>query len=417
MARRPKTPKVTVGKVRARADRRRGQRDGRWYWRAVRYDQGREIAVWSGWATTDEATAEIARVVAAGEETAPRVEARIGSVRDLMETWIGTAIKGGDLKQETSYRTYRSYARNLCRILGYESAERLDYASTLRYRNTRLAEGAATRTVHAELIALGAAWRWGRKAGVAPDRDLERAEVVVRATRSKYTPSRSEIAAVVGWLRDRHPWAATCAHLLYATGARIHEVSGLRWRDLDLARRLLRVSTDTKTGERWVPLTPSMVDVLLEWRPETWRPRGRIWAYAANTVEKNLGPRLDEATTALRLRRWTPHALRRAAIELAADKGVDIKEAAAIFGVSEVTMLRYYRETSAAKQRAAVLRAGFGDLEEPRAEAKVVAGPWGTDPRNSPAQIGDSPGSTGDTSSCGRCTSRGTPGDGGGEDE
>ena len=57
------------------------------------------------------------------------------------------------------------------------------------------------------------------------------------------------------------PWAVAAIRLLLLTGCRKSEILTLRWDDVDLTARELRLR-DAKTGPRMVPLTPPLLKVL-----------------------------------------------------------------------------------------------------------------------------------------------------------
>ena len=57
------------------------------------------------------------------------------------------------------------------------------------------------------------------------------------------------------------PAAIAAIRLLILTGCRRGEILGLRWEDVDLESRELRLP-DTKTGPRTVPLSPAAVQLL-----------------------------------------------------------------------------------------------------------------------------------------------------------
>lgn len=62
---------------------------------------------------------------------------------------------------------------------------------------------------------------------------------------------------------DASPEAIAALRLLMLTGCRTNEILTLRWTDVDLAGRQLRLQ-DSKTGPRVVPLSPSAVNVLAD---------------------------------------------------------------------------------------------------------------------------------------------------------
>src|SRR5208282_4572454 len=87
-------------------------------------------------------------------------------------------------------------------------------------------------------------------------------------------PTREEIKAIVGAAEGR--WRPLLLTAIF-TGLRASELRGLRWQDVDLAKRELHVrqradrylaigSPKSESGERAVPLPPIVVTTLREWK-------------------------------------------------------------------------------------------------------------------------------------------------------
>ncbi len=87
-------------------------------------------------------------------------------------------------------------------------------------------------------------------------------------------PTREEIKAIVGALEGR--WRPVLLTAIF-TGLRASELRGLRWEDVDVAKRELHVrqradrylvigSPKSESSERAVPLSPIVVNALREWK-------------------------------------------------------------------------------------------------------------------------------------------------------
>src|SRR6202046_423118 len=87
-------------------------------------------------------------------------------------------------------------------------------------------------------------------------------------------PTLDEIRAIVGAATGR--WRPLLLTAIF-TGLRASELRGLRWADIDLERRELHVrqradrysaigKPKSESGERTVPLTPNVVNMLREWK-------------------------------------------------------------------------------------------------------------------------------------------------------
>lgn len=350
----------TVGPVRARATR--GPRgEGEWYWRAVRYAGGVEIPVWVGWATRAAALEEVARQVAdaGGQAPAPRPVEREGddeadtcdTIKDLMELWSG-AVK---VDAGIAWRTRDAYIRRakiIRRLAGDVRTDRVDERALATLRNALL-RTYSSRTAFDAVQKLRQAWHWGRARGLV-EGDLPVVRIRVTEAREKPTPSHAEIARVLDALDG---WPRLVLLVLAATGARVGEVAVLAWKDVDGARG--EVTLRGKTGLRVAPLAAEAAAELRAALPH--HPEGRLWPVAADTVRTTfttwaLGPACDRAG----VRRFTPHGVRRYAIDRAVDAGVDVAIAARWFGHSPEVMLRFYRRPTMDQVHKAAEKARIG---------------------------------------------------------
>ena len=153
MGRSPKRPKVVrVGPARASAIRG-PHRDGsgRWYWQGVVFDGVERVrrTLWSGWAHRAEVEVALAQLVATGADLteAPPASA-IETVQDLLEVWVSHVERVGGRRgplKPSSVRIYRYAARHLVAVIGTVRVDRLTRPTVEQHRDTRLAQGAATR--------------------------------------------------------------------------------------------------------------------------------------------------------------------------------------------------------------------------------------------------------------------------------
>lgn len=176
----------------------------------------------------------------------------------------------------------------------------------------------------------------------------------------------AEVARVVACLR--RPWAALVVRVLAATGARIGEVAGLRWRDVDLVEQVLHIPAEGKTGARDVPLGRWVVADLRRAQGEAG-PDDLVFGASARTIRGHLPGLLAAACEEAGVAHFSPHCLRRAAVDAYARARVDPASAAASLGHSIDTMLRLYREVGLDDQRAAVELVRLGEIP---AEGSVI---------------------------------------------
>lgn len=344
---------IGVGPVRLRVVRDRGQQAaGTWYWRAELNRDGRSVTIWTGWATTVEAQREVAALVARDQlDGGPRAtEAK--TVRDLLEFWIGAQEERVDVAPHT-ISARRTHCRALAGVLGPTRLDRLDPIALDGYRNARLREGYAPRTIYQELQSLRMACRWASRVGLVRERlepPMPRIRMV--SVRPRHTPLGDEVAEVLARLDG---WARRAVYLLWATGMRPGEAARLTWSDVQLDRGILRLRSG-KTGARTVPLSDEAVAELATWP----RAGERLLGVSPSTIASLLNQRIAAACADAQLERWTAYGLRRSAVDRLARAHVDVATAAAILGHSPTVMLRVYRTVRDEDRVEAATRAQLG---------------------------------------------------------
>lgn len=381
--RRPKPAHVADLRARVVGDR---FKEGRWYWRIWRTRNGREETVQAGWWTELEIDRVVAALVTTGVDT-PRARNRVETLHDLLAFWLGALEERRDLATET-LRLRRAALRHLDRVIGAVLLDSVDRLVIERYRDRRLGErvhtrrkvrvdgeptGAwedvdagrftAPRTVVQEIGFLRMAWRWGREVGIVPARDLPRIPIKVQGhVRNRKTPTPEETALV---LRELDGWARLALVLYAGTGARLNEIAGLRWRQVDLGAEELHVQG--KRGVRVVPLAPPLVAALQAVGPGS--PEDRVLACALGTA-RAIYDRLDVACKHAGVSYFAPGGLRRAVVRALYRSGEDPSVAGAVVGHCPEVAMRHYREVTEAEKREAIRKAKLGFLPDP--DQKVV---------------------------------------------
>ncbi len=132
---RPKKPgPIRIGPVRAHVARSR-EKAPRHYWRAVVNEDGVRRTVWTGWASADLATREIAHLVATGlpdRERAPAAE-DVRTVLDLLLVWLGTRQQRDDLAART-HKNDTGAIKRLKPIIGHVRLDRVTPATLERLK-------------------------------------------------------------------------------------------------------------------------------------------------------------------------------------------------------------------------------------------------------------------------------------------
>lgn len=355
MSRAPKVkrPKsLAVDPIKARVIRGPNP-EGRWYWQAVVYRDATERTVWSGWATREQASQELAALVAGGElDGSRRPDPTVETVGDVLETWLGSQGARADLAALTM-KHYTSRSKTLHAGIGAVRPDRLDVVTLERFRDTRLHAGAAPATVAKELKILRFAWRWGRELGYCPPRDLPKVAIKPHPVRTRHTPTRADVLGVLDHLDG---WPYLAVRLLFATGARVGEIAVLRWEAVDLARATITLRG--KTGPRAFPLSPDLAALL---RPLAGDPAALVLGVTPNMVRGHLGTRhLAAACERAGVPRFSPHGLRRATVDALLLAGVDVGTAASLMGHTPAVMLAAYRQATDDDRRQAITTAALG---------------------------------------------------------
>ena len=268
--------------------------------------------------------------------------------------------------------TISAYRRDLLRYVGFlgtrgstvATAAGSDveaFGASLRH------EGLAASSVTRSLVAVRTMHRWLAAEGLADDdpartvetprlpralpKALSEAQVLsILDTTDAGIPPETGRARALG-LRDR-----ALLEVLYATGARVSEVCGVRFGDLDLDAALLRV-LGKRSKERIVPLGRPAVRALGAWLdegrpqlvPERWRSRDDADAVFLGSK----GTRLTRQGLWLVIQRRTrdaglstdlvsPHVFRHSCATHLLDHGADIRTVQELLGHASISTTQIY---------------------------------------------------------------------------
>ncbi len=214
---------------------------------------------------------------------------------------------------------------------------------------------ASRATVQRRLFAIKAFFRWREnlsdKANPArelrsPKLEKRLPEIINERETAKLIEADAEgdTPAVV---RDR-----AILEVLYASGLRVSELTGLDWRDIDLDVGMAMVRQGKGNKDRLVPLGEPALDALLRWRgamPVAWSPGGPVFVNLRGTrltphsVQNIVSRRLLAAGIDTRL---TPHGLRHCFATHLLNAGADLRSIQEMLGHSSLATTQRYTHVS-----------------------------------------------------------------------
>ena len=326
--------------------------EGRWYWRARDADRA---TVWTGWATRDEAAREGAAILSKPKPTATVVPTESASTMgEVLDLWW-SVIEGDTALRALTKHCYLSRLLRLRRLLSHVFVTGMNRAALQEYLAKRIEEGAALRTIRGEFISLSHAWRIGIERELIPNRPLPSLKLRIDPkvyVNNHHTPTQDEVTRVLAELPSE---VALTVQLLVATGARVSEVIGLRRNDLDRARGMLRL--DGKTGPRDFPATEGLLSLIGDRLDGTDAP---VVHFDVSEPRNLIRVQLSSACARAGVPRFTPHGLRRMAVDRMARAGVEPSVAASITGHDPNVMLQHYRAVSDDDLRLVAQQADLG---------------------------------------------------------
>lgn len=300
------------------------------------------------------------------------------TVKDYLTTWYE------GMKSQvriSSYRRYGDYVKHLIPGIGRYSLAKLSPQHLQVFYNKMLAQGLSPTTVHAIHSMLHRALDDALQMGLVNRNVSEMLKPPRRGNREMMPLSVIEMQRFLEVVRDDRFY--TLYVMALSTGMREGELLGLRWQDVDLARRIARVrmnvqetfgryilaETKTAYSRRTVGLTKTAVDALAEhWQKqqrdkvsmgEMWTENGLVFpnGYSGIMIPHNITKRsfkryLVKAGLSRTVRF---HDLRHTAATLLLASGVNVKVVSEMLGHSNVAItLRIYAHVLPHMQQSAV---------------------------------------------------------------
>jgi integrase/recombinase XerC len=267
-----------------------------------------------------------------------------------------------------SRNTVVSYTRDLTHFFRYllerTSVSRTDEGSVnpdlvtaddvRNFLNELLRRGASRATVQRALFAIKAYYRW-RETTLArpnPAHFIRSAKVEKRLPQVLNENDAAHLIEADGGnnssalLRDR-----AIMEVLYSSGLRVSELTGLDWRDIDEDLGMVMVRSGKGNKDRLVPLGEPAIDALRAWRaarqptsldqPVITNMRGS--RLTTRSVQKILAQRLDRAALATSI---TPHGLRHSFATHLLNAGADLRSIQEMLGHASLTTTQRYTHVS-----------------------------------------------------------------------
>lgn len=211
------------------------------------------------------------------------------TVKKAGEFWIATG-EGEGLERSTINQRKRHLKFHIEPFIGDTLLSKVDARA---FQDTLRAEGRSAAMVKKALGSLGSIFADAIERKLAtrnPVRDMRRSRKGKDRRSEKRQkgrlkvgediPSRDEMKALVAALSGR--WRPLLLTAIFA-GLRSSEIRGLRWQDVDLDRREIRIHQradefgeigppKSEAGERTIPIPPIVVNALREWKLAYSRP-------------------------------------------------------------------------------------------------------------------------------------------------
>ena len=140
----------------------------------------------------------------------------------------------------------------------------------------------------------------------------------------------------------------------YGAGLRVSEVANLKVSDIDSERMMLRVEQGKGQRDRYVMLSPQLLELLRDWwhaaRPPVWLFPGQ------NPINPMTARQLNRAVTAAKdlagvSKRVSPHTLRHSFATHLLEQGVDIRVIQVLFGHAKLETTALYTRVAVSTVR------------------------------------------------------------------
>jgi len=254
---------------------------------------------------------------------------------------------------ERTQSIYDQSIRDFYKFMDFQAEdnpmELVTLTSLRAYTGSLLDQGLSPSTVYQRLSALSSLCNYLVKKGVLADNPLK---LLIRPKKGRRIPEFYSQDSINAWIdhKEVSPTpVSVMIHLLYATGIRRAELTGIRVRDLDFERSLLRVR-GKGNKERDVPLSADMVRDLQRFLEEREVPSPWLFSrkngdqLALTTVSKMVHKELsrEPAFTGKK----SPHVLRHSLATHLLNRGADLNSIKELLGHTSLAATQVYTHNS-----------------------------------------------------------------------
>jgi len=291
------------------------------------------------------------------------------TVKELLDRWFAEYVEAGVVRPDTVTWYKMHLERNILPYIGSRQVKKLTpqdinrlYADLKQACKSPTIQAGAHRT-------LRAAFNWAERQGLIGNNPINKVTSPKPARPDHPALSLEEVKFLLRVIREKYTRYYTLILLALTTGLRESEILGLRWSDVDLVQKSIRVTTQlkgegnkatfadvkTSSGRRTINLSDRDIELLQEQKHQQekmqatsvpYRDLGLVFALDnGNPIpRKNLTKSLKLALQEAGITKpFTFHSLRRTSATLIYLKDPNIRMIQERLGHSEVrTTLSYY---------------------------------------------------------------------------
>ncbi len=187
--------------------------------------------------------------------------ADVESVHQLLDLWLHG-------KSSQSQRAYRSDVAQFLSFVGLKPLTRVTLNDVQQWANTLVEEGKSAATQNRKLAAIKSLLRFGHRIGYLPF-DVGNPVELPKTKNTLAERILSELEVMTMIALEKSKRNQLLIRFLYVSGARVSEVSGIKWRDIKAVNDRGQVTLFGKGSEtRIVPIPSELFQELISLRGE-----------------------------------------------------------------------------------------------------------------------------------------------------